>query len=96
LQPNLVQVGFPIISIIFGGMTDTFLKAQKTGALPSAAELLSNNTRAILITNFTSNNTEIFTKEMFLDAMTGYALYYVYIGLGMFAASYGQVNPTTN
>lgn len=83
-------MGFPIISIIFGGMTDTFLKAQKSGALPSVEDVIGLKNWTFIANN--TNETEIFTKEQFLDSMTEYALYYVYIGLGMFAASYGQVS----
>ncbi|XP_014681411.1 PREDICTED: multidrug resistance protein 1-like [Priapulus caudatus] len=65
--------GWPVLAVVFGAMTDTFID----------------------VGDFNITNDSIpdgaLTAEDFQTQMNQYALYYVYIGLGMFVASYFQV-----
>ncbi|GIX76000.1 ATP-dependent translocase ABCB1, partial [Caerostris extrusa] len=78
--------GWPILAIVFGSMTNTFLM-QSTNQVPyDNSSVLVNqevDEYQIISENVTMNNFE--------EYMTNFSLYYVYIGIAVFVASIIQI-----
>ncbi|GIY25675.1 ATP-dependent translocase ABCB1 [Caerostris darwini] len=78
--------GWPILAIVFGSMTNTFLM-QSTNQVPyDNSSVLVNQEMdeyQIISENVTMNNFE--------EYMTNFSLYYVYIGIAVFVASIIQI-----
>ncbi|GFQ83988.1 ATP-dependent translocase ABCB1 [Trichonephila clavata] len=80
--------GWPILAIVFGSMTNTFLM-QSTNQVPlsydNASIFMSQDLNQLSVTtgNITANNFE--------EYMTTFSLYYVFIGIAVFIASIIQI-----
>ncbi|GBL74148.1 Multidrug resistance protein 1 [Araneus ventricosus] len=79
--------GWPILAIVFGSMTNTFL-AKSTSPTPLPNENISVFVSAdVYLDQMTGND----TLDSFEESMTAFSLYYVYIGIGVFVASIIQI-----
>ncbi|XP_055939948.1 ATP-dependent translocase ABCB1-like [Argiope bruennichi] len=81
--------GWPILAIVFGSMTDTFL----TKSASEAPISISPNGTSIfgdedMHPNQTNGNV---TNDNFEESMKAFSLYYLYIGIGVFFASTIQI-----
>lgn len=80
--------GWPILALIFGEMTNTFLGAIVTD--PATQEFPTDGK---IVSDDDNNNT--FDSAAFEAAMSQYAIYYALIGVFVFIASTLQVSPRT-
>lgn len=72
--------GWPVLSIIFGQMTNTFLRAEN-----------SDFSQPSNLTGSSNSSIPPISTEEFLDKVAEFSLYYALIGFAMFIASYAQV-----
>lgn len=74
--------GWPVLSIIFGQMTNTFLRAETSGFTDEDTLDTTNKSEAI----------PPIPKGEFLDSVNEFSGYYALVGVAMFIASYAQVH----
>uniref|UniRef100_A0A183BUW1 ABC-type xenobiotic transporter n=1 Tax=Globodera pallida TaxID=36090 RepID=A0A183BUW1_GLOPA len=76
--------GFPLLSIVLGGMTSVFLRAENSdfahGETPRQNATFSNGVPPI-------------SKEQFQSEVAAYSIYYLLLGLVMLITSYIQAKP---
>nr|QNG62055.1 P-glycoprotein 2 [Parascaris univalens] len=71
--------GFPLLSIVLGGMTTIFLRAENSDFVRGYSVIVNNSALSQI------------TKEEFDASVTTYCLYYLLIGVFMFISSYIQI-----
>ncbi|XP_067138789.1 ATP-dependent translocase ABCB1-like [Centruroides vittatus] len=94
---------WPLLAIVFGSMTNTFIQQTQIGFIDNQFESYTTSMYQktnVSLSGYNSSSVRILqqsdpykgvTKEEFEDYMTTYALYYVFIGIGVFVTSYMQV-----
>ncbi|CAI4228223.1 unnamed protein product [Auanema sp. JU1783] len=78
LASFLHGAGFPILAIVLGGMTSTFLRAQNSEFVVGVGKADPNGLPQI-------------SQDFFNDQVGQYCLYYLYLGVAMFVTSYVQI-----
>nr|XP_042899922.1 uncharacterized protein LOC107456703 [Parasteatoda tepidariorum] len=80
--------GWPLLAIVFGSMTNTFLTQSPTSFSTSYVnKSFSNNSDSFMESSAYEKSQALVFEEM----MTMYSLYYVYIGIAVFIASVTQI-----
>ncbi|VDP33808.1 unnamed protein product, partial [Soboliphyme baturini] len=81
--------GWPMLSMIIGGMTNTFIRAENSN-FSSASSSVVDSTSGIN-TNYSATNFTI-SPDQFISDVTKFAVYYVAVGVVIFVTTFLQVS----
>jgi len=78
----------PLLSVIFGGMTNSFLAAEISMKNYNGLSVINFNNSSTMLSR---NNFDNFSMQSFHDSTVKYALQYTYLGIAVMICSYIQV-----